>query len=224
MFMVPRVNAPLPPLNALRAFEAAARLLSFTRAAHELHVTQTAVSHQMRVLEAHLSVRLFLRLPRRLALTPDGQAYARELGRVSDRIGEATGALQVRPRREILCTRATAWMQTCTPALFLLWVEHEGDRPRPIQSGGEAAPERALRAPRFVHGDRFLRGPIPMRWLAFQPLPSQVCTQLLSLPAGGAGPKYTSTEVSGLTSTPFFWLLLLGNCWSVWSSDPVWLS
>jgi hypothetical protein len=50
VYMVPRVNAPLPPLNALRAFEAAARLLSFIRAAHELHVTQTAVSHQMRVL------------------------------------------------------------------------------------------------------------------------------------------------------------------------------
>jgi hypothetical protein len=93
MYMVPTVNAPLPPLNALRAFEAAARLLSFTRAAHELHVTQTAVGHQMRVLEAYLGVRLFLRFPRRLALTPEGQAYARELGRVSDRIGEATGAL-----------------------------------------------------------------------------------------------------------------------------------
>ena len=54
----------LPPLNALRAFEAAARQLSFTRAAQELHVTQTAVSHQMRVLEEHLGVKLFLRLPR----------------------------------------------------------------------------------------------------------------------------------------------------------------
>jgi DNA-binding transcriptional LysR family regulator len=92
MYMVPTVNAPLPPLNALRAFEAAARLLSFTRAAHELHVTQTAVGHQMRVLEAYLGVRLFLRFPRRLALTPEGQAYARELGRVSDRIARPLGA------------------------------------------------------------------------------------------------------------------------------------
>ena len=75
----------LPPLNALRAFAAAARHLSFTRAAQELHVTQTAISHQMRVLEQHLGSPLFLRLPRRLALTPEGLAYARELGHVFER-------------------------------------------------------------------------------------------------------------------------------------------
>src|SRR5205823_803652 len=50
----------LPPLNALRSFEAAARQLSFTRAAQELHVTQTAVSHQMRLLEEHPSIDLRL--------------------------------------------------------------------------------------------------------------------------------------------------------------------
>ena len=54
----------LPPLNALRAFEAAARHLSFTRAAAELHVTQTAISHQIKALEERLGVRLFRRLPR----------------------------------------------------------------------------------------------------------------------------------------------------------------
>lgn len=54
----------LPPLNALRAFEAAARHLSFTLAAEELHVTQAAVSHQVKGLEDHLGVALFRRLPR----------------------------------------------------------------------------------------------------------------------------------------------------------------
>ena len=65
--------AALPPLNALRVFEVAARQLSFTRAADELHVTQNAVSHQMRLLEAHLGVPLFVRLPRRLELTAHGR-------------------------------------------------------------------------------------------------------------------------------------------------------
>jgi LysR family transcriptional regulator, glycine cleavage system transcriptional activator len=92
----------LPPLHALRVFEAAARLLSFTRAAQELHVTQTAVSHQMRLLETHLGFRLFVRLPRRLQLTVEGAAYAGELHRVFRRIADATAALQARPRREML--------------------------------------------------------------------------------------------------------------------------
>jgi LysR family glycine cleavage system transcriptional activator len=105
----------LPPLNALRSFEVAARQLSFTRAAQELHVTQTAVSHQIRVLESHLGVRLFLRLPRRLALTVEGQAYARELGSVFDRIADATLALQAQPRREVLTV-------TALPSLTARWL------------------------------------------------------------------------------------------------------
>ena len=64
---------PLPPLNALRTFEAAARHLSFTRAAEELFVTQAAVSHQIKTLEAHLGVKLFRRLNRALLLTEEGQ-------------------------------------------------------------------------------------------------------------------------------------------------------
>ncbi|HEY8003777.1 MAG TPA: LysR family transcriptional regulator [Phenylobacterium sp.] len=69
------------PLNALQAFEAAARHLNFTRAADELCVTQGAVSHQVRVLEAHLGVRLFDRLPRGVALTDEGLALLPELSR-----------------------------------------------------------------------------------------------------------------------------------------------
>ena len=54
----------LPPLNALRAFEAAARHLSFSRAAAELNVTQAAISHQVKALENHLGLSLFRRLNR----------------------------------------------------------------------------------------------------------------------------------------------------------------
>ena len=63
------MTGTLPSPIALRAFEAAARHLSFTRAATELNVTQAAVSHQIKALESELGVRLFLRLTRRLALT-----------------------------------------------------------------------------------------------------------------------------------------------------------
>ena len=64
----------LPPLNALRAFEAAARHLSFKNAALELSVTPTAVSHQIKLLEESLGLPLFDRLTRALALTPQGEA------------------------------------------------------------------------------------------------------------------------------------------------------
>ncbi|MGQ0674469.1 MAG: transcriptional regulator GcvA [Rhodospirillales bacterium] len=96
--------ARLPPLNALRAFEAAGRHLSFTRAADELAVTPTAVSHQIRLLEDTLKVKLFRRLPRRLLLTDSGQdllagardAFAR-LGLAVERVagGGLRGALTI---------------------------------------------------------------------------------------------------------------------------------
>src|ERR1700677_4484440 len=65
----------LPSLNGLRAFEAAARHLSFTVAAAELNVTQTAISHQIRRLEEELGIRLFVRKNRALALTPEARDY-----------------------------------------------------------------------------------------------------------------------------------------------------
>ena len=67
--------AGLPSLNGLRAFEAAARHLSFTQAAMELNVTQTAISHQIRRLEEQLGLRLFERRNRALALTRDAESY-----------------------------------------------------------------------------------------------------------------------------------------------------
>ena len=75
-----RPALPLPSLHALRAFEAAARHMSFTEAAHELHVTQAAVSHQVKALEDELGAALFRRTPRQVSLTPEGRAWAAELG------------------------------------------------------------------------------------------------------------------------------------------------
>src|SRR6266700_3410799 len=69
------MTARLPSLNGLRAFEAAARHLSFTVAASELNVTQTAISHQIRRLEEELGIRLFIRQNRALELTPEARDY-----------------------------------------------------------------------------------------------------------------------------------------------------
>ncbi|MDI4235319.1 transcriptional regulator GcvA [Bradyrhizobium sp. Arg237L] len=69
------MTARLPSLNGLRAFEAAARHLSFTQAAAELNVTQTAISHQIKRLEQELGVRLFVRQNRALTLTPKAAEY-----------------------------------------------------------------------------------------------------------------------------------------------------
>ena len=83
----------LPPLNGLRAFEAAARHLSFTKAADELHVTQAAISHQVKALEEHLGIALFRRLNRALMLTEEGQSYMPALREAFDRIDHATARL-----------------------------------------------------------------------------------------------------------------------------------
>lgn len=80
----------LPPLNALRAFEAAARHGSFSAAAHELRVTDSAVSQQVRTLERYLGTRLFKRLPRGLLLTELGSTYLPVLTAGFDRLSEAT--------------------------------------------------------------------------------------------------------------------------------------
>ena len=79
----------LPPLHAVRAFEAAARHLSFNLAAEELHVTPSAVSHQIRALEDYLGARLFDRLTRRVILTRDGQAF---LPAVQSALGQLSAA------------------------------------------------------------------------------------------------------------------------------------
>jgi DNA-binding transcriptional LysR family regulator len=84
----------LPPLNAVRAFEAAARHLSFKQAAHELHVTAGAVSQQVRLLEERLGVQLFDRLTRQVILTPAGEAYLTPVREAFRRLADATTELK----------------------------------------------------------------------------------------------------------------------------------
>ena len=86
----------LPPLNALRAFEASARQLSFTRAAEELFVTQAAISHQIKSLEEFLGLKLFMRKNRALLLTEEGQSYYLDIKDVFNSLNDATERLLAR--------------------------------------------------------------------------------------------------------------------------------
>ncbi len=88
------MQSALPPLKALRAFESAARTCSFTRAAEELNVTQTAVSHQVKVLEDWIGFRLFRRLHNALVLTEKGELYLPTVREAFDRLRESTERLK----------------------------------------------------------------------------------------------------------------------------------
>jgi len=100
--------ATLPSLNGLRAFEAAARRLSFTLAAAELNVTQTAISHQIRRLEEQLGIRLFERRNRGLALTREAQGYLPSVRAAFEDLRQATARLQRPGRDELLVVSSTA--------------------------------------------------------------------------------------------------------------------
>lgn len=103
----------LPPLTALRAFEAAARHLSFKRAAEELRLTPTAISHQIRLLEAHVGQPLFRRLPRPLALTEAGADLYPGIRAGFDRIGDAVASVS-RPVTKVLrVTTTNAFATLC---------------------------------------------------------------------------------------------------------------
>ncbi|KTB60168.1 MULTISPECIES: LysR substrate-binding domain-containing protein [Pseudomonas] len=105
----------LPPLLALRAFEAVARHLSFIKAANELSVTQSALSHQVQKLEQYLGKPLFIRRTRAIDLTADGQHYYDEIRPALDMIAAATRAQKVTPtttvlRVGLLASFATLWL------------------------------------------------------------------------------------------------------------------
>lgn len=89
----------LPPMSLLCAFEAAARHQSFTAAAAELHLTQSAVSRQIRALEERLEAELFVRERQTVRLTAAGQAYAQEIRGSLMRIANATLSFRTNPQR-----------------------------------------------------------------------------------------------------------------------------
>jgi len=102
------MTARLPSLNGLRAFEAAARHLSFTNAASELNVTQTAISHQIRRLEEELGIRLFVRQNRALALTPEARDYLPGVRAAFNDLRQATDRVLRRDNDHVLTVSTLA--------------------------------------------------------------------------------------------------------------------
>lgn len=103
----------LPPLNSLRAFDAAGRRLSFRSAADELGVTQGAVAQQVRQLEAHLDVVLFERVPKGLAFTSLGRSYHNRISGVFADLRAATAELKPEPNKVLISvtpTFAAKWL------------------------------------------------------------------------------------------------------------------
>lgn len=109
------MSMALPPLAALRAFEATARHLSVTQAARELNVTPGAVSLQVKELESVLGLALFLRRPRRLILTAAGEEYFATLRTAFRMMREATAQMVGRGRLEVL-------VLSCTPSFATQWL------------------------------------------------------------------------------------------------------
>jgi len=112
----------LPPLHALRAFEAAARHLHFARAAAELHLTPTAISHQIRLLEEILGVKLFHRYPRPIRLSAEGAALYPVLRESFDRMSDVISGLSEPDAQRPLTVSVTVafaslWLMRRLPAL-----------------------------------------------------------------------------------------------------------
>src|SRR5215467_54132 len=134
----------LPQLNALRAFEAAARHVSFTRAAEELCVTQGAVSHQVKALESELGIKLFNRDKQRLIITNAGRDYLTIVRDAFDRIAMGT---------ERLAQRQSSGMLTVStsPDFAAKWLVHR------LGHFAEAHPEIDLRVSGTLHHVDFAR-------------------------------------------------------------------
>jgi LysR family transcriptional regulator, glycine cleavage system transcriptional activator len=147
--LVPSMPRRLPQLNALKAFEAAARHVSFTRAAEELCVTQGAVSHQVKALEAELGVKLFNRERQRLIITDAGRDYLSVVRDALDRIALGT---------ERLLQRQSSGMLTVStsPDFAAKWLVHRLGR------FAEAHPDIDLRVSATMHHVDFAREDIDL--------------------------------------------------------------
>lgn len=181
------MNDRLPSMKALRAFEAAARYLSFTKAADELNVTQAAISHRVKTLEQHLGVPLFHRFNRRLELTSAGQLYLPSLRNALDMLGAAADQFSVRKTKasikvSVLLSLANKWLlprlprfREAHPGIDVLVIADD----RLVKFGRDDAdmairlgpgPYPGLRADRLMDDEiipmcspALLRGPNPLR-------------------------------------------------------------
>lgn len=132
------LRARLPPLNALVAFEASARLLSFTRAGEELRVSREAVSRQIRNLENHLGVKLFRRVHRALELTPAGAEFEGAVREALGAVAKSADTLRRRAGPSRVTVTATIAIATfwLTPRLPRFRSEHPEVEIRVVVSDG----------------------------------------------------------------------------------------
>ncbi len=105
----------IPNFVLLRAFEAAARLESFTLAAHELHLTPSAISHQVKELEELFGRRLFVRRHRQVEVTPEGQRLYQGLTRVLDALEACCSEVALAPQGQVLTVH-------CAPSFAVKWL------------------------------------------------------------------------------------------------------
>ena len=117
------MSLSLPPLNSLRAYECAARHMSFSLASAELNVTPAAVSHQVKLLENYLGVPLFIRLTRKLRLTTAGERLLPGVSEAFLKLREAVNTVDPNSANDVLTLRlgpslAARWL---SPRLHLFW-------------------------------------------------------------------------------------------------------
>jgi DNA-binding transcriptional LysR family regulator len=131
---------PIPPLNPLRSFEAAARHNSFARAAQELSVTPAAISRQVKLLEDYFGVEFFRREPSGISLTPEAMDYAKGLGKAFRQIASLTDEFRTRHTSSILTIRGytTFLVKWLVPRLPDFQAAHPHIKVR--LSGGSSAP------------------------------------------------------------------------------------
>ena len=197
----------LPPLNALKAFEAAARSESFTRAAEELCVTQGAVSQQLKALEATLGIKLFIRERQRLVMTEAGREYLAVVRDALDRIAVGTERLVQRQTSGVLTV-------STSPDFAAKWLVHRLGR------FAEAHPDIDLRVSATMHHVDFAREDVDLavrhgegNWAGLDVV--RLCSERL-FPV--CSPKLVSgrnriTKASDLLKFP----LLRLDDWKTWS-------
>jgi LysR family transcriptional regulator, glycine cleavage system transcriptional activator len=196
----------LPSLSALRAFEAAARLGSAKRAAEELSVTPAAISHQVRQLEDELGFALFVRRPRQLLATPQGQALQRGLTDAFGAMAAAVDAVRAPQRRSLTLSAtpavASRWLVPRLPQLreacpgldLRIHVSHE-----PVALDGIEA-DMAIR-----YGGGHWPGVVAAK--LFDNVFAPVCSAMLALREASELPRHTLLHFAppGARSAPVDW-------------------
>ncbi|MCP1515040.1 MULTISPECIES: LysR substrate-binding domain-containing protein [Pseudomonas] len=194
------LHKDLPPLLALRAFEAVARHLSFIKAASELSVTQSALSHQVQKLEQHLGKSLFVRRTRAIDLTADGQQYYDDIRPALDAIAVATRAQRAAPsttvlRIGLLASFATLWLAPRLAGFLNRYPSIQVELLPAIQLANVAAAEVDL-AIRYGKGD----WPDVHATRLMPEVISPVCS-----PAFKAGPLHKGPLLMATSHRPFEW-------------------